>query len=276
MTICLFERQPPPSSKARLAWHLLLVVSLAPLGVCVRSPPLWGTSRTRAPSGALAPLPQKRSLFSWPPTGPCAPPNTSLPFSTTSLFFPIHIPSLLDLFLPWIPCTTSPFSALLPCPSLALLPHTSLAFSSHALFLRGSLTHTHPLLPNTHIPCLSPTHFLSLHSRLTRSSSLGVLPPLASQHTHPLLPNTHIPCPSAFSHTHPLPTFSSHTLFLPLLSNTHTLCCTQKLSSDDSGAEKKSRLSDPFSCRRTSQRLALDLWLPPTSNQRPNRGAPAS
>ena len=42
------------------------------------------------------------------------------------------------------------------------------------------------------------------------------------------------------------------------------------------GAEKKSRLSDLFPCRRTSQRLALDLWLPPTSNQRPNRGAPAS
>jgi hypothetical protein len=42
------------------------------------------------------------------------------------------------------------------------------------------------------------------------------------------------------------------------------------------GAEKKSRLSDLFPCRRTSQRFALDLWLPPTSNQRPNRGAPAS
>jgi hypothetical protein len=54
------------------------------------------------------------------------------------------------------------------------------------------------------------------------------------------------------------------------------LCRTQKLSRDDSGPEKKSRLSDPFSCRRTSQRLALELWLPPTSNQRPNRGAPAS
>ena len=45
---------------------------------------------------------------------------------------------------------------------------------------------------------------------------------------------------------------------------------------DDSGPEKKSRLSDPFSCRRTSQRLALELWLPPTSNQRPSRDAPIS
>ena len=148
--------------------------------------------RRRARRAALfAPFPQKRSLFSWIGRARGAPPNTFLPFSTTSLFFPIHIPSLLDLFLPWIPCTTSPFSALLPCPSLALLPHTSLAFSSHALFLRGSPTHTHPLLPNTHIPCLSPTHFLSLHSRLTRSSSLCALPPLASQHTHPL-PFSHI------------------------------------------------------------------------------------
>ena len=60
----------------------------------------------------------------------------------------------------------------------------------------------------------------------------------------------------------------------------NTLSHAQKLSRDDSGIdsgpEKKSRLSDPFSCRRTSQRLALELWLPPTSNQRPNRGAPIS
>jgi len=42
----------------------------------------------------------------------------------------------------------------------------------------------------------SPAHpFPSLPTPLTRSSSLGVLPPLASQHIHPLLPNTH-PLPS--------------------------------------------------------------------------------
>ena len=94
-----------------------------------------------------------------------------------------------------------------------------------------------PSCPNTHplhyftfqcfaplpIPCPTPTHIpcCLLLSRALPSWEPNTHTSLASQHTHPLLPNTHIPCPSAFSHTHPLPTFSSYALFLLLLSNTH-------------------------------------------------------
>ena len=119
----------------------------------------------------------------------------SLPYSHTHPFpslpppFPSQYTSLLYLtsssrgVRTRIPCTTSPFSALLPCASLALLP--------------------------THIPCLL----------LSRALPPFALFPVASQHTHPLpYSHTHpLPC----SHTHPLPTFSSHALFLPWLPNTH-------------------------------------------------------
>jgi hypothetical protein len=65
------------------------------------------------------------------------------------------------------------------------------------------------------IPCPTPTHIpCLLLSRALPSWEPNTHASLASQHTHPL-PFCLLP------HSHPLPTFSSHTLFLPLLSNTH-------------------------------------------------------